>query len=162
MRKLAFLASFALAAVLAGSASADPAAINVSFGPRLQAQLSQLGPTEVQEQSDRLVEVLSRELADNAALDGARIDLVLTDLKPNRPTRHQSRDRPGLDPINSVSIGGAAFEGQVTLADGTVQPVRYESFSNNLGEVFGFSTWQDADRAYRRLASNLAAGRYTR
>ena len=161
MRKLAFLAPFAVAVALAGSASADPSAINVTFGPRLQEQLAQLGPDEVQEQSDRLVEVLSRELADNAALDGARIDLVLTDLKPNRPTRHQSRDRPGLDPIHSISIGGAAFEGQVTLANGTVQPVRYESFSNNLSDVRGFSTWQDAERAYRRLASNLAAGRYS-
>jgi hypothetical protein len=26
--------------------------------------------------------------------------------------------------------------------------------------VRGYTTWQDADRAYQRLASNLADGRY--
>lgn len=160
MRNLAFLVPFAAAATLAGAAMAQPAAVNVTLGARLQDKAEDLGAREVREQMDRLTEVVSRAVADDAALAGARIDLVLIDLKPNRPTFQQTADRPGLDPMRSLSIGGAAIEGQITLADGTVQPVRYRWFSTTLADVNGFGVWQDADRAYRRLGTNLAAGRY--
>ena len=93
-------------------------------------------------------------------LDGARIELVLTDLKPNRPTMEQIAKRPGLDPIRSRSIGGAAIEGTVILADGSTHEVSYDWFSSNLADVRGHGTWTDADRAYSRLARNLATGRY--
>jgi hypothetical protein len=159
MRKLAFLVPFAVTAALAGVAAAQPT-VNVTLGSELQEKTAGLGDREVRAQVDRLTEVVSRAIADDAELAGARIDLVLTDLKPNRPTFQQALDRPGLDPIRSISIGGAEIEGQITLADGTVQPVRYRWFSTNLGDVRGYSVWQDADRAYRRLGSNLAAGRY--
>ncbi|MFC7378957.1 hypothetical protein [Brevundimonas sp. GCM10030266] len=159
MRKLAFILLFAAAAVVAGAAAAQPS-VHVTLGDKLQEKTEELGVREVQEQADRLAELVSRALADDASLSGARIDLVLTELKPNRPTFQQAVDQPGLDTIRSISIGGAAIEGQITLADGTVQPVRYSWFSNTLSDVRGFSTWQDADRAYRRLGSNLAAGRY--
>jgi hypothetical protein len=161
MRNLAFIVPFAVTATLAGAALAEPASVTVTLGAQLQDKTEDLGPREVQEQSDRLVQLVTRAVADTPALNGARIELVLTDLKPNRPTFQQTAARPGLDPIRSVSLGGAAIEGQITLADGTVQPVRYDWFSNSLPDVRGFATWQDADRAYRRLASNLAAGRYT-
>jgi hypothetical protein len=160
MRNLAFLVPFAVAATLAGAAVAQPASVHVTLGADLQEKTEDLGPREVQQQADRLIEVVTEALASDAALTGARIDLVLTDLKPNRPTFQQMQDRPGLDPMRSISIGGAAIEGQITLADGTVQPVRYSWFSTTLADVRGFSTWQDADRAYRRLGVNLAAGRY--
>lgn len=160
MRNLTFLVPFAVAATMAGAAAAQPASINVTLGAKVQDSIEELGAREVQEQADRLAEVLTNALSDDARLNGARIDLVITDLKPNRPTFQQVQDRPGLDPIRSVSIGGAAIEGQITLADGTVQPVRYDWFSNNLADVRGFSTWQDAERAYRRFGANLAAGRY--
>ncbi len=160
MRKLAFLIPFAVAATLAGAAVAQPASISVTLGSKLQENVETLGPREVQEQADRLAEVLTRALSEDAELHGARIELVLTDLKPNRPTFQQMQDRPGLDPMRSISIGGAAIEGQITLADGTVQPVRYDLFSTTLADVHGFGIWQDADRAYRRFGANLAAGRY--
>ena len=50
----------------------------------------------------------------------------------------------------------------MTTADGVVHPVQYDWYSNNLADVRGYTTWQDADRAYRRLADNLAEGRYER
>lgn len=159
MRTLAFLAPFAVMAALAGAAAAQQT-INVTLGDELQEKSAELGDREVREQADRLVEVVSRAIADDAELAGARIDLVLTDLKPNRPTFQQAADRPGLDQFRSISIGGAEIEGQITLADGTVQPVRYSWFSTNLGDVHGYSIWQDAERAYRRLGANLAEGRY--
>ena len=161
MRKLAAFAP--LAAVLAFSAApamAEPALISVSLGPDLQDKAEELGPREVQEQADRLAELVGRALAREGDLDGARIELVLTDLRPNRPTFQQMSDRPGLDGQRSRSIGGATIEGRITTADGRTLPVQYDWYSSSLADVRGINTWADADRAYRRLAVNLADGRY--
>lgn len=161
MRKLAFLAPLgAVLAIAAGPALADPASVSVTIGPDLQEKAGELGERDVRQQADRLAEVVRRALARSGGLDGARIDLVLTDLKPNRPTFEQMADRPGLDPHRSISIGGAAIEGHITTADGQVLPVSYDWYSHNLADVRGYSTWQDADRAYERLASRLVDGRY--
>lgn len=146
----------------AGSAAAEPASVTVTFGPEVELQAHTLGQRDLTQQADRLAEVVTRVLTREGALDGARIDLVLTDLKPNRPTYEQIARRPGLDPIRSISIGGAAVEGRITTADGTVIPVSYDWYSTSLADVRGYSTWSDADRAYRRLASNLSNGRYVR
>ena len=161
MRNLTFFAP--LAAVLAFSAApamAEPALISVSLGPDLQDKAEELGPREVQEQADRLAELVRRALAREGDLDGARIELVLTDLRPNRPTFQQMSDRPGLDGHRSRSIGGATIEGRITTADGRTLPVQYDWYSSSLADVRGINTWADADRAYRRLAVNLADGRY--
>lgn len=161
MRKLAFLAP--LGVVLAAAATpvlADPGPINVTIGSELQQKADELGERDVRDQADRLAEVVRLALVRSGELDGAQIDLVLTDLKPNRPTFEQLADRPGLDGHRSISIGGAAIEGRITTADGQVIPVKYDWFSHSLADVRGYNTWQDADRAYRRLASNLAEGRY--
>lgn len=160
MRKLACFAPLgAVLALAATPAMAEPV-VSVTLGPDLQDQVDELGAREVHEQVDRLAEVVQRALAREGALDGARIDLVLTDLKPNKPTWQQMSNKPGLDYFHSISIGGAAIEGQVTTADGAVQPVRYDWYSTSLADVRGYSTWQDAGRAYQRLASNLVDGRY--
>lgn len=161
MRKLAFFAPLgAVLALTAAPALAEPPTINVSLGSDLQAKVEELGERDVSEQATRLVGVIQSTLIRRGALDGATINLVLTDLKPNRPTFQQLVDRPSLDGIRSVSIGGATIEGTITTADGRVQPVKYDWYSTNIAEVRGFGTWQDADRAYRRLATNLADGRY--
>lgn len=160
MRAPAFLAPFAAVALAAAAAVAQPASVDVTVGADLGRKAAELGDREVREQADRLATVVSRALADTPELAGARIDLVLTDLKPNRPTAQQTIDRPGLDPIRSISIGGAAVEGVITTADGRTLPVRYEWFSSNLGDVRGVGPWSDAERAYYRLAANLEAGRY--
>ncbi len=161
MRKLAFLAPLgAVLAVAATPALADPATVTVTLGPDMLEKVRDLGERDVREQTDRLAEVVRRGLADNARLDGARIELVLTDLRPNRPTFQQTANKPGLDPFRSISIGGAAIEGAITTADGQVLPVKYDWYSSNLADVRGYSTWHDADRAYQRFAGRLADGRY--
>ncbi len=161
MRRLAFFAPLgAVVALAASPALAQAPTINVALGSDLQTKVEELGERDVSEQTTRLMEVVQSTLARRGALDGATINLVLTDLKPNRPTFQQLTDRPGLDGIRSVSIGGATIEGTITTADGRVQPVKYDWYSSNIAEVRGFGTWQDADRAYRRLAANLADGRY--
>ncbi len=161
MRRLAFLAPLGAVLAVAGAAAADPAAVTVTLGPDLKEDAAELGERDVRQQADRLAEVVRRALAGGGGeLDGARIDLVLTDLKPNRPTFEQMARRPGLDGHRSLSIGGAAIEGSITTADGRVLPVRYDWYTSSLADVRGYTTWQDADRAYDRLAARRVDGRY--
>jgi len=157
MRSLAFIAPLALAAAIAAPAFAQQ--VTVTVGGDLTEEVETLGQRDVNEQLTRLQTVVERRLARDGALQGAQINLVVTDLKPNRPTMQQATDKPGLSVVDSISIGGATIEGEVITADGQRLPVRYSRFSNSLAEVHGYTTWQDADRAYGRLADNLAAGR---
>lgn len=161
MTRLAILAPLAAGlALLATPALADPASVNIVLGPEVLDSIDELGEREVRAQASRLADVVRQTLVRRGALDGAEINLTLTDLKPNRPTMQQMADTPGLDHMRSISVGGATITGHVTTADGQVHPVRYDWYSNTIADVQGFTTWQDADRAYSRLANNLADGRY--
>ena len=162
MRRLAFLAPLA-AVLMATSALAQPSdapTVTVTLGGDLLDEVEALGQRDVDLQVAELTRTVERTLARRGVLQGARINLVLTDLKPNRPTFQQAADRPGLSVIDSISIGGATIEGEVITADGQTLPVRYDRYSSNLRDVYGYSTWFDADRAFDRLAINLAEGRY--
>lgn len=157
MRPFAFLTPLALAATLAAPAFAQQ--VTVAIGGDLTEQVEELGQRDVDQQLARLQTVVERRLARDGALEGAQINLILTDLKPNRPTWQQAIDKPGLSIMDSISIGGATIEGEVITADGQRLPVRYSRYSPTLADVHGFTTWQDADRAYERLAGNLVSGR---
>ena len=162
MRRIAFLAPLAAALAVSGAAAAQPSAVVVTVSPDFAQTARELGERDVQQQVSDLTRTVERVLTDRHALDGARVELVITDLKPNRPTMQQISDKPGLDPIRSISIGGAAIEGTVTTASGEVHPVKYDYYSTNLADVRGYSTWQDASTAYNRLARNLAEGRFVK
>ncbi len=158
--KMTLLAS-ALSLVTATAALAEPAAVNVSISPAFAKDAAKLGERDVNEQVADLTRQVERTLTRANALDDAVIDLVITDLKPNRPTMQQLSDRPGLDSMRSIYIGGAAIEGTITLPDGTKQDVKYEYYTPTIRDAAGSATWTDAQRAYDRLARNLAEGRYT-
>lgn len=162
MRHFAFLAPLTAAMALAGAVAAQPSAVVVTVSPDFAKTAAELGQRDVQQQVDDLTATVTRVLTERNALDGARIELVITDLKPNRPTMQQVTDKPGLDMMRSLSIGGAAIEGSVTTASGEVHPVKYDYYSNTLAEVRGSTTWQDASTAFDRLARNLAEGRYVK
>lgn len=157
MRAFAFLASLAAVAALAGTAQAQT--VSVTIGADVLKDAPKLGERDVREQAERLETVVERALSRDARFQGATVNLTLTDLKPNRPTFQQLAERPGLDGHRSVSIGGAAIEGEVILADGTRHPVKYDWFSHSIADVRGFTTWQDADRAYARFAAGVVSGR---
>ena len=160
VRNFTYLAPLTAALALAGAAAAQPSAVVVTVSPDFAKTAEELGQRDVQQQVDDLTAKVTRVLTERHALDGARIELTITDLKPNRPTMQQTAAKPGLDPLRSISIGGAAVEGTITTASGEVHPVKYDHYSNNLADVRGFSTWQDAGTAFNRLARNLADGRY--
>ena len=160
MRRFAFLAPLTAAMALAGAVAAQPSAVVVTVSPDFAKTAAELGEREVQQQADDLARTVERVLNEQQALNGARIELVITDLKPNRPTMQQLSDKPGLDSMRSLSIGGAAVEGSVTMASGEVQPVKFDYYTPTLADARGSTTWTDAQRAYDRLARNLADGRF--
>ena len=157
MRKLAFLAPLAATLAVAAVAQAQPI-VNVTVGPDLTREVKRLGDRDVDQQVSELQAQVAKAL--EQAYPGATADLVLTDLKPNRPTFQQVRDTPGLDPIRSVSVGGAAVEGRIVTADGRTLPVRFSYFTPNITDVWGFATWQDAQRAFERLGNQIEQRRF--
>lgn len=158
MRPLAFFAPAAAVIALATAAQAQAPNVTVALGPKLQEQVEDLGPREVRDQADRLAERVREALARRNDLNGTAVNLVLTDLKPNRPTLQQLSDKPGLDRIRSVSIGGAAVKGEIVTADGRNLPFEYDRFNSSLADVYGFSTWWEADRVFDRVARKIAEG----
>ena len=158
MRPLAFFAPAAAVIALATAAQAQAPNVTVTLGPKLQEQVEELGPREVRDQADRLAERVREALARRNDLNGTAVNLVLTDLKPNRPTLQQLTDRPSLDRIRSVSIGGAAVKGEIVTADGRNLPFEYDRFNSSLADVYGFSTWWEADRVFDRVARKIAQG----
>jgi hypothetical protein len=157
---LAAVAALGAAGVAAAQPSQSEPRITVTVGGELADKVDELGRRDVDQQLQRLAMNVERDLARSGALAGAQVNLVLTDLKPNRPTMQQTIDRPGLSMFDSHSIGGATIEGEVVTADGVRRPVRYERYSNSLADVFGYTTWEDAERAFDRVGDNLSAGRW--
>lgn len=158
MRKLAFFAPLAVTLAVAAMAQAQAPTVNVTVGPQLQRQVEKLGDREVNDQIAGLQAEVGKALAQR--YPGATANLVLVDLKPNRPTFEQVRQTPGLDPINSISIGGATIKGQIITADGQTRPVDYSYFSPSINDVWGYSVWRDADRAFERLGDRIEQGRF--
>ena len=158
MRKLAFFAPLAATLAAAAIAQAQAPAVNVVIGPDLQREVEKLGDREVNDQVASLQAEVGKALAQR--YPGATANLVLVDLKPNRPTIEQVRRTPGLDPIRSVSIGGAAIKGEIVLADGETRQVDYAYFSPGLRDVWGYSVWRDADRAFERFGAQIERGRF--
>jgi hypothetical protein len=158
VRKTAFLASLALAAVVAGVAHAQT--VNVQVADPMRRDDMVFGRHELDRQADRLGEIVERALKRQGGFEGAVVNLVLVDVRPNRPTYEQIARRPGLDPHRSVSIGGAEIRGEIVMADGSVRAIRpFDWYSHSVAEVQGYTTWYDAERAYARFASGVASGR---
>ncbi|MDO9337428.1 MAG: hypothetical protein Q7T61_13595 [Caulobacter sp.] len=143
---------------MTGSALAAGPEVTVVYGPDLGKKIEQYGAREV----DRLAEDLRRSVlkaaAGSPALDDARIELVLEDVVPNRPTMQQMSDKPGLS-YSSFGVGGAAISGRVITADGASRPVRYSWYETDIRWARASSTWNDAELTFDRFAQSLARGK---
>jgi hypothetical protein len=156
MRTLALAAAALVAS--ASAALAAPAGISVTLDPKLQEKAEKTyGVKEVARLQDELQKDVARELARTGAYDGARIELVLVDVVPNRPTFKQLTDTPGLS-MQSFGIGGAKIGGQTVAADGTVTPVDYRWYETDIRWSWANWTWSDAEYAFDRFARKLAQG----
>ena len=142
----------------AGPALAAQPSIEVRISPALRHEAEKsLGIKDVQSLADDLKREVGRSLDRTGVLDGARLELVLVDAKPNRPTMQQLGDRPGLS-YESFSVGGATIEGKAIAVDGTVTPLRYRWYETDIRWARDRTTWADASTAIEQFAHRLARG----
>ncbi len=106
-----------------------------------------------------LIKKTTRRLNGNDLMadQGARLELTLIKIMPNRPTLHEMTKRIGLN-YSSVGLGGAEIEAHLIAADGSdLGTMQYRYFSNNLYDnSTGMTTWFDARRAFDRFSRRLA------
>lgn len=149
--------AFVSLAVLATAPAALAADIQVTYSADFQEKLTdEYGPREGDKLSDDIRKDLERELA-KANLDPARIEVVIEDARPNRPTTQQMSDRPGLDMLRSKSIGGMDLSGAAYDASGAlIGELQYDWYETNIQNVMAAGVWNDAGRASRRFAQKFA------
>lgn len=134
---------------------APVADVSVRIGPGLEVMADRYGRAEL----DDLAKTLQRRVALTAGKGGfVRADLVLEDVRPNRPTIAQQSRNVSLS-SRSLSIGGARISGSVTRADGSTAPLLYSWFESDIRDERGFTTWYDVERAFDWLGGDLARGK---
>jgi hypothetical protein len=156
MRTLAIAGAALLAS--ATGALAAPASVTVSVGPELQAKaVRTLGVRDVNDLAAQLQSTVQKRLDRTGAYEGARVELVLADATPNRPTFKQLGDTPGLS-YESFGIGGAKIEGRAIAADGAITPIHFKYYEPDIRYARRGGTWADADSAFQMLAHQLGRG----
>lgn len=154
------IVTLAAAALMAGAtaALAAPATVQVTVSPELQTKaVKKYGVRDVDRLAASLQSSVEKQLLRTGAYTDARIELVLVDAKPNRPTFKQLGDKPGLS-YESFGIGGAKIAGRAVAADGTVTTLAYKWYETDITQVMPAGTWQDAEWTFDRFAWRLAKG----
>jgi hypothetical protein len=144
----------AAATVLALAAPAWAQSTPVSFSPEFQTALEEeYGPREGDYLREAVVRAIDAELARRGVSNPGSIEVTIIDAEPNRPTMQQLRDEPGLDPIRSISIGGAEL--RATLPGG--EAVTHRRYNHSLADLVApATTWTEARRAIRQFAVKVA------
>jgi hypothetical protein len=145
----------ALASSGAGAVRLAP----VTIGTTLQTALhDRLGDREGPVLQSMVADSLSRELkAAGATLDDSaalRIEVSIEDAVPSHPTRHQLELNPALDPVRSVSLGGARLRAVLRGADGKeIDHVDYDYRPVSLEQVSpSLDAWADAHVTIQRFS----------
>ena len=153
MRRLALSAALLLAS--ATTALAAPATVTVSVAPELQKTFDKTyGAREASALTADLKASVEKTLARSNAHEGVRIELILIDAKPNRPTFKPLSDKPGLS-MESFGVGGAAIKGKIVSADGTEKPLSYRWYETDIREASYSWIWSDAEWTFDRFARRL-------
>ena len=149
------LSRVAAAAFLAGgfAASAHALELNISLSEEFQEKIDE---TYGQREADYLIERLTRDVT--RELSGSsltRVDIVIEDARPNRPTFKELGARPGLS-LQSIAIGGADLSASIFDADGgLLTTIEYDWYENDIENAVGSATWTDAKRAMSRFSRKL-------
>lgn len=158
MIRSAVALSLLLTLAAPGAVSAQATEVHVTIGPELARKAKDLGQRDLDRLTTSLENDIERAVARSGRGAGGRLELVLTDVRPSRPTFEQMARRPGLS-MESVSNGGAAFEGVETLADGSTREVRFSWYETDLRWAQSRTTWFDAERAFAMFARQYAQGK---
>jgi hypothetical protein len=134
--------------------------VSVGIGPQLQAKASDYGRRDLDMLAGELKKDMESELrhAGRMGPGGVRLDLWITDAKPNHPTQKQLEDQPGLDYLRSVGKGGATIDGTEIAPDGARRKLHFENYEESLRMARGQSTWGDAENVFMWFAHDYAKG----
>jgi hypothetical protein len=151
------LTALLLGAALLAAPLASAAELNISYSEEFAEALEDdYGLREGEWLAKTVRKDLEQALERNGA-DVARIEVVINDARPNRPTFKQLGDKPGLDMIRSISIGGMDLSAEAYDGAGNlVTEFQYDWYENDIRDVIGASTWWDAGRASDRFSRKLA------
>ncbi|HEX5005482.1 MAG TPA: hypothetical protein VFV70_00125 [Hyphomonadaceae bacterium] len=152
---LVALAGLALAAAPASALTVE-AKISAEFQTKLE---DDYGVREAKILTDSLASKVEAAFARHG-VRADRVVVTIQDARPNRPTMQQISDTPGLDPMRSISVGGARVTGTAFDDQGTaIGTLEYDWYETDLANVIASTTWSDArwsfDRFARRFADRL-------
>lgn len=156
---LAASAAFGLCGLAIAAPVAPISQVTVTIGPELEAKAGDLGQRDLDQLAVDLRKDVEGALTRSGASGpgGARLELVLADAIPNRPTYQQLGNNIDLSP-KTFGIGGAKIEGALVFPDGARRPVSYAWKETNIRNVLDLTTWGDAHRAFDQFAYRVSRG----
>jgi len=165
-RVLVMAAGLSLMGPVAWAEPIDPVVsrVTVTLDPKfVSGGVKTYGTREVGDLADYLKKTIEKNLSAKGrfkadAADGAVLQLVLVDAKPNHPTFKQMSDRPGLS-MQSFGVGGAEIRGEQINADGSRVKLGYSWYESDIRWVQSLGTWSDAEQAIHGFARRVAEGR---
>lgn len=160
MRWIVSVITLVLLAAAGASAQTGYRIGEVRAGEALSENAQEYGQQDVEQLLDSLHDAVVLQLQERGlgaqAGPAGRIDLVLSDARPNRPTFRQLARNPGLS-VRSFSRGGARIEAQIYDAvGGPAGRFEYDWYTQDIEEAVYRGVWTDADRAIDRFAGRLA------
>ncbi len=158
--RIAALAATALASLLL-AAPALAVTVETKMSAEFQEKLEDdIGVREASVLSDALTRKITSVFAERG-IAAEKVVVTIEDARPNRPTMEQVSNKPGLDSMRSISIGGAKLSGIAYDAAGNeIGRFDYRWYETDLGNVIAATTWTDArstfDKFARRFADKLS------
>lgn len=158
--RIAALAASALASLLF-TAPALAVTVETKISAAFQEKLEDdIGVREARVLSDALKSKIT-SVFEARGVTAEKVVVTIEDAKPNRPTMEQVSAKPGLDPMGSISIGGAKLSGIAYDAAGNeIGRFDYRWYETDLSNVIAATTWSDArstfDKFARRFADKLS------
>lgn len=145
---------------LAGLLLATPAfavTVEAKTSPEFQEKLKDdIGVREEKILSDSLVKRVTK-VFNERGVKADRVVVTIEDAKPNHPTWEQVSNKPGLDSMRSVSVGGAHVTGIAYDAAGNeIGRYGYDWYESDLRNVIPAATWSDAQTTFDRFARRFA------
>ena len=135
------------------------ASVTVKASDKVAGEKERWGPQDVAYlEKDLRKRVVQRLQAKQLMTDGkgARLELTIVDVTPNRPTLQAMTKRQGLD-FRSFGLGGAEIAAHLISADGKdLGQMQYRWYEPQLHEFSDSKTiWFDARRAFGKFARRL-------
>lgn len=154
-----FVAAVALTAAPSVALAQSAAIQSISIGDALADKREDYGRRDVEDLTATLRSDIERAFSRAGLLSGdaadIRIDVVLNDAWPNRPTREQMRAQPSLSYL-SISRGGADLSAVIQDSEGReIGRIDYDWRTPFIEDSAHRSTWTDAERTFERFAHRL-------